>query len=167
MGERGTTAAVTLGLLLASVGPAPAESPELSVAGMTFVASRGDHTELVVRAARAHYLTDTDQAQLEQVHATAEGADRKRVLELTCGRGQLDLASNDFRAEGGVTGSAGSGRRFSAPWVEYDHEAGLLFTDAPVLITEGAVAFRGGGFRYYVREHRFVLKGGASVVQQP
>jgi len=136
------TAAFALGLLLIAAAPIVADSPQLKVTGMTFVASRGERTELVVRAAHAEYFPDTDQAQLEEV-------------------------SNDFRAEGRVTGSTGSGRRFVAPWVEYDHEAGLLFTDAPVLITEGAVTFRGGGFLYYVRESRFVLKGGASVVQGP
>ena len=161
------TAAFALGLLLIAAAPIVADSPQLKVTGMTFVASRGERTELVVRAAHAEYFPDTDQAQLEEVHATAESKDGKRVLDLTCERGQLDLASNDFRAEGRVTGSTGSGRRFVAPWVEYDHEVGLLFTDAPVLITEGAVTFRGGGFLYYVRESRFVLKGGASVVQEP
>ena len=160
-------AALVLGLLMVAAGAAWAGSPQLDVTGMTFVASRGERTELIVRAARANYLTDTDLAQLEEVHATAESKDGKRVVDLTCERGQLNLASNDFRAEGNVTGSTDSGRRFAAPWVEYDHETGILFTDAPVLITEGAVTFRGGGFRYYVRERRFVLKGGASVVQQP
>ena len=55
---------------------------------------------------------------------------------------------------------------FESDWVRYDHEDGLLFTDAPVLITERGATFRGGGFRYYVRESRFSLLGGATVVSQ-
>ena len=58
-------------------------------------------------------------------------------------------------------------RRFVAEWVRYDHDEGLLFTDAPVLITDSAGSYRGGGFQYYVRDRRFRLMGGASVVQDP
>jgi len=156
-----------LGLLLASASGARAEGPVLDVDGMTFVATRDARTELVVWAAHARFFTDSETVQLEDVHATVESSDRTRAFDLMCERGRLNLETNDFRAEGSVTGSTDRGRRFSAPWVEYDHAAGLLFTDAPVLITEDAVTFRGGGFEYYVREHRFVLKGGASVVQEP
>jgi hypothetical protein len=155
------------GLLLASASWARAEGPVLNVDGMTFVASRDARTELVVWAVHARFFTDSETVQLEDVHATLESSDRARVFDLTCERGRLNLDTDDFRAEGSVTGSTDRGRRFSAPWVEYHHEVGLLFTDAPVLITEDAVSFRGGGFEYYVREHRFVLKGGASVVQEP
>jgi hypothetical protein len=158
---------LAFGLLLASASGARAESPVLDVDGMTFVATRDARTEVVVWAVHARFLTDSEIVQLEDVHATVDSDDRARAFDLMCERGQLNLETNDFRAEGSVTGSTDRGRRFSAPWVEYDHEAGLLFTDAPVLITEDAVTFRGGGFEYFVREHRFVLKRGASVVQEP
>ena len=55
---------------------------------------------------------------------------------------------------------------FAADWIRYDHKGGVLFTDSPVLITDSAGTFRGGGFRYIVAERRFKLLGGASVVQQ-
>lgn len=154
-------------LFLASVSGARAEGPVLDVDGMTFVATRDARTELMVWAVHARFFTDSETVKLEDVHATVESNDRARAFDLMCERGELNLETNDFRAEGSVTGSTDSGRRFSAPWVQYDHETGLLFTDAPVLITEDAVTFRGGGFEYFVREHRFVLKGGASVVQEP
>jgi len=36
-----------------------------------------------------------------------------------------------------------------------------------VLMSESGTTLRGGGFRYYVREERFRLLGGAEVVQDP
>ena len=48
-----------------------------------------------------------------------------------------------------------------------NHEEGVLYTDAPVVVTESAGTYQGGGFRYEVRERRFRLLGGASVVHNP
>ena len=45
------------------------------------------------------------------------------------------------------------------------HETGIVTTNAPVQITDKGGTYRGGGFRYFVRENRFRLMGGASVVQ--
>ena len=70
-------------------------------------------------------------------------------------------------ARGDVHGRTEGGREFESDWVRYDHTEGVLFTEAPVLITEAGATFRGGGFRYYVRESRFSLLGGAEVVSQP
>ncbi len=144
-----------------------AESPQLHLEGMTFVASRGDANELVLHAARASFQTDQQRVFLEQVRATVDPGGEFGSFEIECERGELDIESNDFEATGNVRGHMAGGRRFAAPWVRYDHAAGLLFTNAPVLISEDAITYRGGGFRYYLRERRFRLLGGASVVQQP
>ena len=88
-------------------------------------------------------------------------------FEIYCDEGELDLTTNDFEARGNVRGQTKGERTFRAPWVKYDHEKGLLYTDAPVLISEDLIMYRGGGFRYFVREGRFKLLGGASVLQQP
>lgn len=145
-----------------------AEEPDtvLNLKGMTFVSSRGELNEVVLRAKRARFNTGSDTAELEEVRATVSSEDEGQSFDMTCERGELDMGSNDFYAEGDVRGRTQSGREFTAPWVRYDHAAGLLFTDAAVTITEGAGTYKGGGFRYYVREQRFRLLGGASVVQE-
>jgi LPS export ABC transporter protein LptC len=144
-----------------------AESPQLHLDGMTFIASRGDANELVLHAARASFQTDQQRVFLEQVRASVDPGGELGNFEIECERGELNIETNDFEAIGNVRGHTAGGRRFAAPWVRYDHAAGLLFTNAPVLISEDAITYRGGGFRYYVRERRFRLLGGASVVQQP
>lgn len=148
-------------------GAAAAESPLLNVEGMIFVATRDDVNELVLHAARARFHTEQERVYLQDVRAVVEPSAQKGSFEIRCDEGELDIATNDFEAVGNVRGRTEGDREFSAAWVKYDHEAGLLFTNAPVLITEGSITYRGGGFQYYVRERRFRLLGGASVVQQP
>ena len=63
-----------------------------------------------------------------------------------------------------MRGKTPDGRRFETERLRYDHAAGLVTTDAPVVIRDGGSALRGGGFRYQVREGRLKLLGGASVV---
>ena len=157
--------AVAAAILVA--GTSTADSPVLDVDEMTFVASRGSSNELVLHAARARFDTEDERVYLEEVQARVEPGSKAGYFEITCDEGELDLATNDFEARGNVRGRTEGSREFSATWVKYDHEAGLLFTNAPVLISEDAIKYRGGGFQYYVREHRFRLLGGASVVQEP
>ena len=154
--------------LLALIVPplAAAEPPLLVLDEMTFIASRGDANELVLNAARARFQPEENRLYLEQVRASVDPGKKAGRFEIECDRGSLDIETNDFEATGNVRGQMASGRTFSAPWVRYDHHAGLLFTNAPVLISEDAITYRGGGFRYYVRERRFRLLGGASVVQE-
>ena len=64
-----------------------------------------------------------------------------------------------------MVGRTDRNRVFTTEWVRYDHADGLLYTDAPVLITEAGVTYRGGGFRYDIRDRRFRLTGGASILQ--
>jgi hypothetical protein len=39
-------------------------------------------------------------------------------------------------------------------------------TNSPVEIRDETGTYRGGGFRYYIRENRFQLRRAATVVQQ-
>lgn len=149
------------------MNPAFAVSPLLNVDAMTFVASRGPANELVVNAEHARFDTESERVFLDVVHAVVEPGSDGGHFEIRCDEGELDVATNDFEARGNVHGRTEGERQFEAPWVKYDHEKGLLFTNAPVLISEDSITYRGGGFQYFVREGRFKLLGGASVVQQP
>jgi LPS export ABC transporter protein LptC len=160
-------AGLALAVLILTAGALQAESPLLEVDAMTFVASRGPSNELVLRAAHARFDTEQKRVYLEEVHAIVEPGRSAGSFEIRCDEGELDIATNNFEARGNVRGRTDGDREFTAPWVKYDHEAGLLFTNAPVLISEDAITYRGGGFQYYVRERRFRLLGGASVVQEP
>jgi LPS export ABC transporter protein LptC len=139
----------------------------LEVTGMTFVRSRGDARELVVRARYGLLWPDTDIAKLEEVEAVVTDAGSGRRFEMHCDRAELDVENNDFRAEGNVHGVMSDGRSYSAPWVRYEHEKGVLYSDGPVVLVDDAGTFRGDGFRYLVEEGRFRLLGNVSVVQTP
>jgi LPS export ABC transporter protein LptC len=144
---------------------ASAEAPVLHVTGMTFVGSRDSAREILVRSERAKFHTDTKVAELEGVRAeVSEGGDNKR-FSMTCERAELDLQKNDFRAEGNVEGRTDEGQRVFAPWVRYDHAAGLLYSDAPVRMIDDSGSFRGDGFRYHVKDKRFKLLGNVRVEQ--
>jgi hypothetical protein len=86
---------------------------------------------------------------------------------MTCERAEFDVETYNFTAEGDVRGVTGDGSRYAAPWVGYDHEKGLLFSDAPVEMVDDTGRFRGDGFRFHVDEGRFELLGNVSVVQSP
>ena len=165
----GNAGPVVLALVVAALLTAEAkgESPFLEVEAMTFVASRASSNEIVLHAVRARFDTQNERVYLDDVQARVEPSSHSGYFEIRCDEGELDLESNDIEARGDVRGQTDGGRKFSADWVKYDHEAGLLFTSAPVLISEDAITYRGGGFQYYVRERRFRLLGGASVVQEP
>lgn len=164
--------AIARAALLASItaaaapaGVARAEAAVLQITGMTFVSSRDSVREIVVRSQRAKFHTDTKVAELEDVRAeVSEGADG-RSFKVTCERAELDLQKNDFLAQGDVEGETEEGQRVFAPWVRYDHERGLLFSDAPVRLTDASGSFRGDGFRYHVRDRRFQLLGNVRVEQ--
>ena len=147
--------------LWAETGP-----PVLNVERMTFVASRGSVSEVVLRAEQARFDTGVDIVDLQKVSVSVSSGKSKRELTVTCDRGKLDLTTSDFEAEGNVVGRTEGGLEFTSDWIRYDHDEGVLFTDAPVLITDASGTFRGGGFRYIVEERRFKLLGGASVVRR-
>jgi LPS export ABC transporter protein LptC len=147
--------------------PANGGSPELRATGMTFVGSRGSTSELVVHSQAATFHPDRDIAHLVDVRAVVTDDDEGDSFEMTCDRAELNIETNDFHAEGRVRGTTADGQHYSAAWVEYDHEAGLLHTTAPVMMVDRTGTFRGNGFRYHVHERKFHLLGNVSVEQNP
>lgn len=140
----------------------------LHLAGMTYVASAGTANEMVIEADRATILPDAEIAKLRDMRAriTPDAASgRSGGLDMTCEHGTFELASGDFVAEGDVRGVTGDGRRFRTRRLRYHHDQGLVVADVPVQIRDAAGTYRGGGFQYWVRENRFRLSGGATVVQ--
>jgi len=171
-----SVAAAGLCLALVAVGsaaetaPAPAdeaEHPELRATGMTFVGSRSETSELVLKSRFATFYPDDDLADLREVHAVVNDDADGESFEMTCDRAELNVETNDFRAEGNVRGSTSSGQRYTTPWVRYEHESGVLRTDAPVEMEEEGTTFRGEGFEYQIEERSFRLLRNVSVVEAP
>lgn len=157
-------AGITLALTsLASL--AVADAAVLQVTGMTFVSSHDSMREIVVRSLHAKFHTDTKVAELDGVQAEVSEGDRGRSFSMTCKRAELDLEKNDFLAQGDVKGETEDGQHVFAPWIRYDHEKGVVFSDAPVRMTDRSGSFRGDGFRYLVKDRRFKLLGNVRVEQ--
>jgi LPS export ABC transporter protein LptC len=165
---RAAAAARAVLLALALAAPARAqETSQLELTDMTFVGSRDDRSEIVLRARRALFHPGTQVAELEEVSAVGRDGAQQRTFELRCERAKLNLESNDFSAEGKVEGSTSAGERYAAPWVRYDHTSDVLYTEAPVSMVNDTGTFRGDGFRYHVDQRRFRLLGNVRVVQTP
>jgi len=139
----------------------------LHLRGMTFVASEGSANEIVLEAEIARFYPGREVADLEIVRVDVAPSAERTGFSMRCRTGQLNLATQDFIAIGDVQGTIEGGREFEARWVAYDEAQGLLYTDDPVLIQDRDGRYRGGGFRYFVREERFRLLGGATIVQEP
>lgn len=139
---------------------------ELRLTGMTFVGSRGDVAQFVLNARTAVIRPDTNIALLEDVRVRGSEAGDSEEFEVSCERGELDVDTNDFLAEGDVRGVTSDGRRYAAPWVRYNHAQSLLYTDAPATMQDSTGSFRGDGFRYHLDDGRFRLTGNVKVVQQ-
>jgi len=167
-----TAGLVAAALLLAGARVASSESDdglvgELEVQGMTFVGSRGDVTEFVLEARAASFSPTSKVAQLQDVQVNGNEAGDGGEFLMSCARGELDVETSNFLAEGDVRGQTGDGRRYEAPWVRYDHEQSLLYSDAPVLMEDSTGTFRGDGFRYHMKDGSFRLLGNVRVVQAP
>jgi len=164
--------ALPLGLARLAAG-ADAAGPfeaDLTVEGMTFVASAGSENDAVVEAGSASVGRSDRVARLTDVHARvgkAAGATSASLggLELHCERGSFDLESGDLTAEGNVRGVTADGRRFETQRVVYRRETGRVSTHSPVVIRDSFGTIRGAGFEYWVLENRFLLFCGASVEQ--
>jgi LPS export ABC transporter protein LptC len=152
------------GILVAGLSSA-GESAGLRVSGMTFIGSRGDQSELVVRADTAFFHPDSDMADLEVVRAQVSDAKKGESFQMQCDRAELDIETNDFTATGNVKGLTGDGQHYSAPWVRYEHASSMLQTDAPVTVLDSGSTFRGDGFRYHIEERRFELLGNVVMEQ--
>lgn len=170
--RRGASSLAHLSLLVFAV-LAPGASAEdeatasLHIGSMTFVATRRDENEMVLRAEKAHMPPGAEVAHLEGVHVVMHNPGGSRnSFEMTCLRGDLQLESADFHAEGDVEGRMADGRRIFTPSLDYESKSGIVTSDAPVRIREGGHTMRGRGFRYNVKDGHFVLRGGASVVQE-
>ena len=162
----GLAAGLVLALLaVAPSGYAAEASSVLRLTGITFVGSRGAEREVVLRSRRAVFRTADRTASLEGVNALVTEEGEGRSFTMTCERAELNVETNDFSAEGDVQGETGDGQRYWAPWVRYDHDEGLLYTDAPVRLVDAAGTFRGDGFRYHIRERRFRLLENVRVEQ--
>ena len=139
---------------------------ELRVTGMTFVGSRSGSGDFVLYAERAMFFPDENIAKLEDVEVfSGVGSDGDREFEVRCDRGELDVVTSNFLAEGNVRGKTSAGQFYQAPWVRYEHDQSLLYTDAPVTMRDDTGRFRGDGFRYYVKQGRFRLLGNVSLEQ--
>jgi LPS export ABC transporter protein LptC len=158
--------------------PAPSESPlsvpaELTVEGMTYVASNAARNDVIVEAGRAQLERGEEVAELETVHArvgsfaSGQRSGEAGGMELRCARGTFDLARGDLTAEGDVRGTTADGRSFQTERLVYKRDTGRVTTRAPVVIRDAFGTLRGAGFEYWVRENRFRLIGGASVVTTP
>jgi LPS export ABC transporter protein LptC len=134
---------------------------------MTFVGSRGSAREVLLRSRTASFRPAQRIAELHDVNAQVNEDEEGRSFSMTCERAELNIDTNDFSAEGNVQGETGEGQRYWAPWVRYNHEEGILFTDAPVRMVDSTGSFRGDGFRYHLRERRFQLLGHVRVEQLP
>ncbi len=169
----GQAAALALALIAAfAAAPsavwAAAEATSLEVQGMIFVGSRAGVREVVLRSRTAWLRPEQQIAELKDVSAIVTEDDAgQRSFTMNCARVELDIARSDFLADGNVTGETAEGQHYSAPWVRYVHEQGLLYTDAPVQMNDSRGSFRGNGFRYHVHERRFELLGNVRVEQHP
>jgi len=167
------SAAIAIALVAAAYGPpsparAVAEATSLEVQKMVFVGSRAGVREVVLRSKTARLHPEIQRAELEDVSATVtEDETGRRSFTMNCDRVDLDIARSDFTADGNVRGETADGQHYSAPWVKYVHEQGLLYTDEPVVMTDRHGSFRGNGFRYHVHERRFELLGNVRVEQRP
>jgi len=164
---------VVLCLLLGSVGLLPAgpalgqeRVSTLDLTELTYVGSKGDKSDIVLAAQSARVLPEREQVLLGEVDLSVAGPGSQAGLQLTCAHGELDLESGNFVGIGDVKGQTSDGRHFETERFQYDHEAGLVTTDAPVLIRGGTGTLRGRGFRYGVKDGRLQLLGGAQVVAQ-
>lgn len=137
---------------------------QLDLTQLTYVDSQGKRRAVVLQAEEARVMPRTEQVVLRAVALELATADDSGRLELSCDTGQLDLQKGDFVGVGRVRGSTPDGRRFETERLHYDHEAGLVATDAPVVIRDKSGTLRGGGFLYQVKEGRLKLTGGATVV---
>ena len=165
--------AVLLSLLAAAlttpdIARAAAAATSLEVQGMIFVGSRAGVREVVLRSQTARLHPEEQKAELDNVSAiVTEDEAGKRSFTMNCDRVDLDIERSDFEARGNVHGETAEGQHYSAPWVKYVHEQGLLYSNAPVQMTDRQGSFRGNGFRYHVHERRFELLGNVRVEQRP
>lgn len=137
----------------------------LDLEALTYVDSRDSRRGVLLEAREARVLPQREQVLMRGVGMRLATEDAKGELSVSCDHGELDLESGSFVGVGSVRGKTPDGRRFETERLRYDHEAGTVTTDAPVVIRDATGTLRGGGFRYQVREGHLKLLGGATVEQ--
>jgi LPS export ABC transporter protein LptC len=146
--------------------PDPSLSPSIHLENMTFVASAEGENEVMLAAEQARFKTFEKVAHLQTVHALLASEGGTTGLDMRCERATIQIETNDFDAEGNVRGTTGDGKRFRTEKMRYVHGSGIVSSNSPVEIRDETGTYRGAGFRYYLRENRFQLRGAATVVQQ-
>ena len=144
-------------LALAAAGPALAL--DLVLGGMTFVGSRAGEPDMVLLAERARIAHEGNIAYLESVSLDAAGENGSSSLLMTCDRAELDLTTSDFTAEGNVRGQTADGHRFRTEAARFEHEAGVIESEAAVDIVDPlGTRLEGTGFRYEIRTQRMRMR---------
>lgn len=154
-------------LAVPSASAAALDTSAIELRDITFVSSRAGEREMWLRSRSASLDPRARTAELSDVSAELADSDDAQRFSVRCERAVLELDTRNFRAEGRVRGETGDGQRYATDWVRYDHEAGVLFSDAPVQVSDARGSLRGDGFRYHVRERRFELIGNVRVEQGP
>jgi LPS export ABC transporter protein LptC len=145
--------------------PAAAEeATELQLHGLTFVSSRADVNELIIEAEEVTYVPATDTAGLERVRVQFAGEDGEMSFKMVCDRGELNLESMDFRAEGNVRARTADGIEIRTAQASYERETGLVTGTSPVRITRPHGTLTGDGFEYHVDERRLRVRGTSRMV---
>ena len=158
--------AALLGLAWTTAAPA-LDSGGVLMREITLVASRAGERELLLRSRRASLDPATRRARLWDVSAEVVDAGEDRRLRIECDRAEVEIETQNFRAEGRVRGDTGEGQRFSTDAVHYDHASEVLSSDSAVELIDATGSLRGDGFRYHVAERRFELLGNVRVEQDP
>lgn len=161
---------VALTVFYSSAGPDPVFASEsetpIVMRGVTFVSSGGTAGEVVVWADEARLDASGKRAFLKWVHLTVRPDGDGSEIEIRCLRGEIELETQALRLEGEVRGRTPEGQGFEVDWLEYDEAAGVLYSDAPVIMRDDAGWYRGGAFRYALEERRFELLSGVQVYRR-
>lgn len=167
--EPGRMSSRTLLIFLLAAGwlAAPAyaeEATELALHRLTFVSSRANVNELILEAEEVRYVPATGIAGLERVRVQFAGEGGEMSFTMVCDRGELNLESMDFRAEGNVRARTADGVQISTARARYERETGRVTGSSPVRITRPNGIITGDGFEYDVDERRLRVLGTSRMV---
>ncbi len=130
----------------------------VTLTGVTFVKTQNGVSQVLLRADEAEFDIAAKKVHLQGMTVETKSDAGAKEFWMRCDRGVIELASGDFQARGNVQGQTLDGRTFRTESADYDDEKALIFTDAPVLLTEVSGTLRGDGMQYWVREDRLKLK---------
>ncbi|UCE85885.1 MAG: LPS export ABC transporter periplasmic protein LptC [Deltaproteobacteria bacterium] len=155
-------------LLLAAWGwgaPSAAEEvAELEMRGLAFVASRANTNEFILESDRVVYLPKTQMAELERVRVRFADQDGELSFQMVCDRGELNLETTDFYAEGNVRARTADGIEISTPHARYERATRRVSGTSPVRISRPNGTITGDGFEYDMDAHRLRVLGTSRMV---